>query len=499
MVSVQALKAQGGKVEVLSLDKLSYMKINGERVRVLVGNVAFRKDNVVFTCDSAIQFIDQERIRAFSNVKFNQGDTLILTGDELDFDDERDMALVKGKEVRMTDGKMRLRTTALHYDMANQLAYYTDSAHITDGDNVLTSIKGYYYAATKDMYFKKRVRLTNPDHRIATDTLRYNVGTENSYFKGPSHIHTADGQYLYCENGTFYGRGNEVRLGRNSRLIDGSQELVGDSLYFNNTTGMGLALKRARLTDTAQGLVVEGNRAVYNRDEDWYLITDSLLMLQYNEQGDSVYLSSDTLRLIYDTAHKQRVALAYHHVRFYEHAYQGVCDSMVYCQADSSVSYHGHPVVWLDSFQITCDFILGHTDGHGLKQVALQGAALMGQRLALGLYDQISGDSMTAYFDKGELRRVQVHDKAKAIYHVMDGDTALVGANEVGAASAQILFGAKGIRKLSFVGQGEALVTPAKDVDPSAMRLSGFEWKGRLRPRQPSHVFWLPSMAIPVD
>ncbi|MBI1183064.1 hypothetical protein GC194_02240 [bacterium] len=481
--------AKGQKVEVLSLDELSIKKIDGKKARVLVGNVAFKKDNVIFKCDSAIQFLDDETIYAYKNVTFNQGDSLLLTGDQLIYSDKTEMAEITGKLVYMTDGKMKLRTTALYYNMASEIAYYLDSAYITDAQNVLYSKKGYYHATTKDMFFKTRVHLKNPDYNITTDTLRYNVGTENSYFKGPSTITTKEGQFLYCENGVFYSKGSEVRLGKNSLLRDAGQTLYGDSLYYNSKTGIGYAYRRALLSDTSKKLEIQGNYAMYNKNDDSYLITDSLQMLQY-ENGDSIYLSSDTLRLFYDSTHTKRIALAYPHVRIFNKKYQAVCDSMVYYQSDSMIEYFGSPVFWMDSFQITGVHIKAKLNKDGIEKVFLTENALMGQRHPNNQYDQIAGDSMTAYFKAGNIKHVEVHSSASAIYYLLEGDSALIGVNNVSATKASIRFGKKGINSLSFIQKGESTVIPAKEVNPLALIIGSFAWQGKLRPYTPSGIYY---------
>lgn len=482
------VKTKKGKVEVISLDKLSYKKIDGKKVRILVGNVAFKKDDVIFTCDSAIQFIEEETIYAYNNVKFNQGDTLKLTGDELVYDELKESATVTGELVTMTDGKMNLRTTSLYYDMLNEIAYYVDSAYITDADNVLHSIKGYYYAKSKDMYFKKRVRLNNPEYNIKTDTLRYNVNSENSYFIGPSHIRTNEGDYLYCENGVFLSKGKEVKLGKKSLMRSDGQLLTGDSLYYNSETGLGYAYKRARLLDTAKNLEVLGNYAEYNKFDDSYLITDSLLMIQFDE-NDTTYLTSDTLKLFYDSTKTKRVALAYNHVKIFSNGYQAACDSMAYHSSDSLIDYFGSPVIWMDSFQITADDIRITLKNNNIDRVWLKNNSIMGQKHPYEQYDQIKGDSMTAYFVEGKVRRVSVHSSTKAIYYLLEGDTALLGANNITSQRAVVRFGQSNIQQISFIEQGESNVIPAKSVNPAQLVLQGFTWRGIERPYSRDGVF----------
>lgn len=478
----------GGNVEVINVDNLSYKKIDGKKVRILVGNVAFQKDSMIFKCDSAIQFIDDEMIYAYRNVRFNQGDTLKLTGDELTYDDTKEFVEIKGETVVMTDSKMNLRTTALYYDMLNKVAYYVDSAYITDADNKLWSQKGYYYTQSKNMFFKTRVRLQNPEYDVKTDTLGYNVATENSSFKGPSHITTKDGDYIYCENGVFESQGNQVRLGKNSFIRTDGQFLYGDSLYYSSATQKGYAYKHARLIDTTKSFEISGNYAEYDRKDDSYLVTDSLLMVQY-DGSDTVYLTSDTLKLFYDSSRTKRIALAYKNVRIYSAGYQAVCDSMAYHSTDSMVEYFGKPVFWMDSFQVSSQFIKMFMKDGDVDRILLNTNAILGQKHEFAMFDQIGGDSMTAFFKKGKIRKVDVHSSSKAIYYLLEEDSALVGVNEVESKRAQIRFKENNIEKLSFIQESSSYVTPAKSVSPLSLRLTGFTWRGIERPYDPEGLF----------
>ena len=477
-----------GNVEVINVDNLSYKKIDGKKVRILVGNVAFQKDSMIFKCDSAIQFIDDEMIYAYQNVRFNQGDTLKLTGDELTYDDTKEFVEIKGETVVMTDSKMNLRTTALYYDMLNKVAYYVDSAYITDAENKLWSQKGYYYTQSKNMFFKTRVRLQNPEYDVKTDTLGYNVATENSSFKGPSHITTKDGDYIYCENGVFESQGNQVRLGKNSFIQTEGQFLYGDSLYYSSATQRGYAYKHARLIDTTKNFEISGNYAEYDRKDDSYLVTDSLLMVQY-DGSDTVYLTSDTLKLFYDSTRTKRIALAYKHVRIYSSGYQAVCDSMAYHSTDSIVEYFGKPVFWMDSFQVSSQFIKMFMKDGDVDRILLNTNAILGQKHEFAMFDQIGGDSMTAFFKKGKIRKVDVHSSSKAIYYLLEEDSALVGVNEVESKRAQIRFKENNIEKLSFIQESSSYVTPAKNVSPLSLRLTGFTWRGVERPYDPEGLF----------
>lgn len=484
------------KVEVLSLKNLKYTRINGKPVRILTGNVAFKKDKVVFRCDSAIQFEKDELIYAYRNVRFDDGDSVsLIGGDSLVYNDKNGKADISGETLILSDKKMTLRTSRLFFDLNKNMAYYLDSAYITDAENRLSSRIGYYYADSRTLYFKKNVRLDNPDYQVRTDTLQYNVRTETSVFKGPTEITSKEGDYVYCEDGVFNTILNTMRLGKNSFLQSENQQLSGDSLIYNAKTGMGLALKHVELLDTNRRLIVEGNYATYDRKLDAFMVTDSARMIQY--ENDSIFLSGDTLRFYYDSLREHQIAVLYHHVRIYSNDYQAVCDSMHYSSADSTVKYYGDPVFWLGEFQISATKITAKLDSAGLKQVFLHSSSVMGKRHDDQRFDQISGDSMTAVFQEGEVHRIFVHSTAQSIYFLFDEDSASIGAQKINAHRARIEFKEGDINILSYQKTTSSHTTPAKDVRPSDFIIGGFKWRGIQRPNSPEDVFYTPLISPP--
>ncbi len=97
--------------------------------QILVGNVQFRKDDMFMYCDSA-HFYDQEgSFDAFGNVRMEQGDTLFVYADELNYNNPEEMAVFYGngvEEVRLINKEVQLTTDVFNYDLGQDLGYYTN-------------------------------------------------------------------------------------------------------------------------------------------------------------------------------------------------------------------------------------------------------------------------------------------------------------------------------------------------------------------------------------
>ena len=138
---------------------------------ILVGDVRFRRDSMYMFCDSAHYFQKKNAFQAFGNVRMEQGDTLFLFGDYLDYDGDTNMARVR-HNVRLIDNNTELTTDSLDFDRNENLGYFIEQGTLFDGESTLKSYYGEYDVDTKDAFFQYEVNLTHPDFKLLSDTLR---------------------------------------------------------------------------------------------------------------------------------------------------------------------------------------------------------------------------------------------------------------------------------------------------------------------------------------
>ncbi|MBK7966391.1 MAG: hypothetical protein IPK10_14640 [Bacteroidetes bacterium] len=202
---------QSKQIEIIQAGSLEGVKMNGVEVRRLVGDVIFKQENTYMYCDSALFYESTNSIDAYGTIRI-EGPSAKLYGDFVHYDGNSKYADISGKEVRMTDGKMDLTTTAMQYDLENDIGNYQVGGKVVDKDNVLTSQKGYYYSKDRMVFFKDNVVLTNPKYKMYSDTLKYHTPSSTTYFFGPSNIYSTgtDSAHIYCENGWYNTKNGEV-------------------------------------------------------------------------------------------------------------------------------------------------------------------------------------------------------------------------------------------------------------------------------------------------
>ena len=77
-------------------------------------------------------------MEAFSNVRMEQGDTLFIYGDYLNYNGETQLAMLR-ENVKLINRKTILTTDSLNYDRLYNLGYYFEGGTLTDEENILTS------------------------------------------------------------------------------------------------------------------------------------------------------------------------------------------------------------------------------------------------------------------------------------------------------------------------------------------------------------------------
>ncbi|RZK55534.1 MAG: hypothetical protein EOO87_07605, partial [Pedobacter sp.] len=96
-----------------------------------VKNPVFQHDNALLSCDSAVFYQDRNFFEAFKNVHINQGDTVNIYSDFLDYDGNKKIANLTSN-VRMIDATSTLTTNKLIYFMDTKIGRYVDGGKIVN-------------------------------------------------------------------------------------------------------------------------------------------------------------------------------------------------------------------------------------------------------------------------------------------------------------------------------------------------------------------------------
>lgn len=519
------------KIKIKKANQGFYQKNTGRNR--LIGDVIFEHEGALMYCDSAWLYSKTNKIRAFENVRINQGDTLFLWGDYLEYDGNLKQARVTGEEVKLKDPKMELTTDQLDYNRKTQMAYYQTGGTIINDENELVSKKGYYNANLKLFNFKDSVVLTNPNYVIRSDTMSYNSNTRITDFLGPTTI-TSDSSFIYCENGKYNTVRDIAMFKQNARLYDQNKYLTGDSLYYEKRNEFGEAFGNVFIHDTIDNYVITGGYGQYIGISDSIFVTEEPVYTIL-ENGDSLHIHGDTLfssvvrisrpyepepqltasitdsladSLSIDSPpaadqidtiatksdstiiEEFRLVRIFHKVKFYKSDLQGKCDSLTYLTADSIFRMYKNPILWNDSSQITGDTIYLTMRNKKMDSLKVYNNAFILSIIDDIKHNQVSGRDMFGKFANNELKKIYVDGNGQTIYYPKDDQKKkFIGMNRSTCGSIMIRMKNETIDKITFLTKPEAKLYPLKEATADVKTLDGFSLRFTERPESKQDLF----------
>ena len=483
-------KPAKSKVYLLHSDVLKKSPLNPDPdAQILIGNVAFRHDSVYMYCDSACFYEKTNSLEAFDNVKMVQGDTLFLYGDYLFYDGNTQIAQVC-YNVRMENKNTTLLTDSLNYDRIYNLGYYFDGGTLMDEENVLTSEWGEYSPATKISVFNYDVKLVNPKFTLTSDTLRYSTATKIANILGPSDI-VSDANHIYSELGFYNTQIGQAELLDRSVLTNEGKRLIGDSLFYDRVKGYGEAFDNVIMTDTVNKNMLTGDYCYYNELTKYAFATKKAVVVDYS-QGDSLFMHADTLQMYtyyLNTDSMFRETRAYHKVRMYRADVQGVCDSLVFSSKDSCLTMYYDPILWNNNQQLLGEKIMIYMNDSTIDWAHIQNQALSVEQLDSTSYNQVTGKEMKAWFQGGEMRKVDVIGSVRLVYYPMESDSTLIGMNVSETSLLNMFLENRKMKKMIMSPKSNGTLYPMLQRPPEKMKLDNFVWFDYIRPLDKEDIF----------
>lgn len=497
-------RSEGDKVFLEHADTLRFSEnrfpdpVTGvipDQFQVLVGNVEFRKGGMVMTCDSAYFYEGTNSFDAFSRVKMEQGDTLFVYCDELNYDGSEEIAVAvayNGRKVRLINRDVKLETEILNYDMAQEVGYYTIGGRLSDKQNVLTSREGEYYPSTKQSYFYRDVVLEPLDDedpsRLYTDTLEYNTETHIAEIVDRTLIVGRDGDIVTTSGNYNTETGKANLYSRSTVKMRRGNTLTGDTIDYSRDTGIGVAMGDVIMTDSARQSSISGDYAYYNENIDSAFVTGRAVAKEYS-RGDTLYLHGDTINAYTDPVDSARITNAFHRVRFFRSDMQGICDSLSYVDLDSTLYMYRSPVVWSAERQIFGNTIELFLNDSTIERALLPDFGFIAEHIAEDCYNQLTGKKITAWFDDSELSRVVVEGNLMMIMFPMENDSTYNKFAYIESTNMDAHFKNNALTTGLIWPENKGTVTPLYLAKRSSYFLSHFAWYEILRPQAPGDIF----------
>ncbi len=429
--------------------------------------------------------------------------------------------------VVVIDPKFNLRADTLQFETETKVVTFLGPTRITNDSSVIYCEAGFYDTEQERAAFWDRAEFTRGDQQAAADTIRYDGQATtytldgNAWFNERERQATAD-RIVYnerTEETVLIGRAQvedekqlieaeEIRYNARKEsyatrgrtvVSDPPNLMYADQVDFDEYSGMGIASGQVIWQDTSAQLSVHCDTALYRRTDGYLKAYSKLPSRPYLTtliEGDSLYMAADTLVSVRTDSldsDSSRLLFAYRDVRLFKSDLQGLCDSLAYSTQDSLFRMFRDPVMWSDTSQFLADTLLVQLGNQEIDKIFLRQNALILNTPEELFFNEIKGRNITAHFQEGEVRKMNVVGNASSKYYALDEQNAYIGVNTVDCSEQVVYFSNKDVERIVFLdapkGQMSPLPRPTGAVHP--------QWYFPSRPKAFAELFGPPRSREP--
>lgn len=480
---------QKSYVHMLHADVTRFDEAVNPDAWILVGDVCFRRDSMYMYCDSAHYYQKKNAFQAFGNVKMEQGDTLFLFGDYLDFDGNTNLARVRDN-VRLIDHTTVLETDSLDFDRNINLGYFFKYGTLSDGESLLSSYYGEYDINTKEAFFQYDVSLENPKFRMLSDTLRYNTESKYATILGPTNMYSG-GSEVYSERGRYNTSTRQAFLLDRSVLYNNKKNVTADSIFYDIAHGYSEIFGNIVFKDTINRNMLRGEYAYMNEIVDSAYITDRAMVVDFS-QKDSLFMHADTIWAVsynLDTDSLYRMIKAHKRVRAWGKEMQAVCDSLVFDSRDTCMTMYKDPILWNNGIQLLGEEVKVYMDSSSIDWVHIMRQTLYAEQMDTLNYNQIKGQEMKFFFTEGKISEMQIIGSVQIVFYPLDSDSSYVGMNTTVAGKAVAYLKDGQVDKVVVPKEAKGVFYPMSQRPHDKRYLDNFVWFDYVRPQSKEDIF----------
>jgi len=414
----------------------------------------------------------------------------IITGTRIRNYPQQNVMVVYENVVFTDRDGTQLFTDRLVYDRRTEISTYTTGGRIIMTDStVLTSQIGHFHGTTNEFHGRENVVITHPDYLIHTDSVQ--MRDDVIYFFGPTHV-WSDDNYLFAEKGWKNTEKQIASLSQNAFIQTPEQRIYADSIYYEMEIDFGMAFNNVIAIDSANDIIIHSDFALTDRrvGDAWFTKNPVAIFI---DNGDSLFLRGDTLRILYDTSTNDVIhMLAYHNVRFFRHDMQGAGDSLAYVVEDSILTMFGDPIIWSGNDQMTSDTIrILLSENRPQHMYLLNRAFIVSRGYHEGVFNQIRGRDAIGFFnDSSDLESIQVFENVETVYFIMDDtDNSLIGILKQPAEEMEMRIENQVVVSINYLRPGSGTMFPYGELLETDRFLEGFSWQIERRPKSRYDIF----------
>ena len=219
-------------------------------------------------------------------------------------------------------------------------------------------------------------------------------------------------------------------------------------------------------------------------------ITKKALIASY-QQKDSIYIHSDTLKIIPDSIVNKKKIFAYYDVKLFNSQIQAKCDSLIFVDQAEAIKLYEYPMIWSENAELKGDSMKIQLRDSIIDHIDIYDNASILMELDSGvLYNQISGKIIVALMQKGKLVQTDVKGSATSIYYPeSEASTDSIvtikrmGLNKLEASSLTVHLDSGEVKGITYRTQPTGVFYPMDQIKEKDKRILNFSWNPFLRPK----------------
>ena len=230
------------------------------------------------------------------------------------------------------------------------------------------------------------------------------------------------------------------------------------------------------------------------------MATDNPVYIDYSQQ-DTLYLHADTIRIetfYLNTDSMYRKVHCYFKVRMYRRDIQAVCDSMVLCSKDSTLTMYVNPIVWNGERQLLGDSIKIFMNDSTVREAQVHQRALSIEKMpdyehpGKVYYNQVTSRRMNAYFIEGKLRESEAIGSVQTIYYpVEEKDSSLLFLAYLETDTLRMLLSPERQLEKIWASKSEGTLYPLTQIPAGKDFLPNFGWYDYIRPLNKDDIYYV--------
>lgn len=239
------------------------LKREGDAFQRFVGSVVIQHDGFTMTCDSAFLFAEKNYVEAFGNVNIAKTNGTNVRSDYMRYSGSNSTALMKGA-VSIVDGNNSLFTEEVTYNLRTKIGKYTQGGTLSTEGTTVNSKVGNYSGYSQQAWFRDSVVVSHPDYTIESKELSYLIKSKTVKLLDESVVTTASST-IWSKSGTYNAKTKQAVFNARTTVESDGQIIIGNVLWFNDSTGQGRAKGDVYVIDTKNETKLTAPEVEYNR------------------------------------------------------------------------------------------------------------------------------------------------------------------------------------------------------------------------------------------